>query len=742
MKTHLRLVTTLGILVLIAFAVACTKEVVKEIEVPGETVIVEKEVVKEVPGETMIVEKEVIKEVEVPGETVVVTKEVIKEVPVEKVVIKEIRIESPDDPTVTAVTPSSFVWDGPRPTEFNEAPMLAELVQQGKLPPVEERLPKNPLVQRVAESIGEYGGTWRTLLECYWTGDHPFYLASGDVVVAYDLDDTTMVPNLAESWEASPDFRKWTLHLREGLRWSDGAPFGADDFMFAVKHGAQNTDLFPDKRGGALSGLGMDAGAAAQRYVGDIFKVDDHTIRYEFVEPSPEFLEDLAEINWFAYSNAVWRPGGYLTFMPAHHLKQFHAEFVDKAELDQMVDDAGFDTWQQLFRSKALLTEGPTMTAWMNVDNTPGHTLWERNPYFWKVDPQGNQLPYVDHIQWDCAEDRELYNLKAMAGESDYNWEMDFEKYSLWVQNADRGNYHLLTPPTEVHLLMSFNQDNADGDDEILRLLRDRNYRIAVSLSMDKQEITDTFFFGWGQVQNPSFLPGTPFYDRLERHRNLYTIQDVDLANDMLDTLGLAERDADGWRMRADGGGRLNLRLDKAFPALQSESLIEGILDYMRDVGLNIKFNPVTLAEWGAYSRANKIQMGGPGGTMTGRLPNLPDRSWGPLMSQWVSSGGKEGREPTDPSIIRLYELGLAAAKLPYINRGDMYTEMYEIIAQEQYLIGINYGAPFQNSFTVVKNNFKNTNPSGWVSRIMNGGSTHARPDQFFFEGGKNDAGF
>jgi len=786
MKSRSRLVLSLGLLVIIAFALACTKEVIKEVQVPGETIVVEKEVIVEVPVEKIVtVEKEII--VEVPGETVIVEKqvvverEVIREVPVEKIVtvtkevvkivevpgkaivvevVKEIIKEVPGetvivtvqgkagtaDPTIFGVIPPSFRWDGPTPTKFNEAPMLAALVKAGQLPPVEDRLPPNPLVTRVTESIGEYGGTWRRITTCGDRGEG-IYL-NHDQVISMDLDDDGVVPALAVSWESSADYKSWTFHLREGLRWSDGVPFTADDFIFAVKNGAQNTDLHPNKRDGALSMVGADAGIGNHRGIGDVVKVDDYTIRYVFEDAAPGFLKDFAEATYWGYSRTGWSGGAYGTFMPAHYLKQFHADFADPAELAKMVEDAGFDTWMALFRSKTPLSQGPVMGPYINIDDTPGNAVWERNPYYFKVDPEGNQLPYVDRVAYACAEGKEMINLKAMSGETDFHHNADFNKYPLWVTNQDKGNYNIVIPNPGIALIVSYNQDYDStaegGDDEILRLMQARDFRIAVSLAIDKQEVTDTWLFGWGKPQNMSFHPGSLFYDRVENTRNLYTVQDVDRSHELLDRLGLAERDADGWRQRGDGGGRLDLRLDNtsfASGGQESDEMIEAMAQYIIDMGLNLKVNLIESSVFSAYTRDNKMMIGGPYGFQQGRYPPLPDKHWGVKMQTWMITGGREGREP-EGQMKRMYDLALIASELPYEQRGDMYSEMYDILSEEQYITGINYGAPLQNSFSIAKNNFKNTNPPGWTARYMNGGFAPIRPEQFYFEGGLNDAGF
>jgi len=782
MKGPVRLMLLFAVLAIGALAVACGSETIKEVQVPGETIVVEKEVIKEVEVDRIVtVEKEVI--VEVPGETVVVEKqvvvekEVIREVPVEttvvveKEVVKIVEVQVPgetivvekkvevirevevvameaSDPTVNGVTPPSFVWEGPTPTSFNEAPMLAELVSQGRLPSVEQRLPTNPLVTRVTEAIGEYGGTWRMVSSCGDKGESTFLLH--DQVIAMDLDDDSVGPALAESWSSSADWKNWTINLRPGLKWSDGAPFGADDFVFAVRDVAQNTDINPNKRDGALSGLGGDAGVGAHRGIGDLVKVDDNTVRYEFDSPAPGFLKDYAETTYWGYATTGWRAGGYSTYMPAHFLKQFHAGFADAATLDQLVSDGGFETWQQLFRAKAQLAQGPVMSPWYAVDDSPGTSVWERNPYYWKVDPEGNQLPYVDRISYSCGEDKEVIQIKVLAGESDFHHAADFEKYPLWVKNGVKGNYHTIIPKPGITLIISYNQDyeptSAGGDDEILRLMTAKDFRVAVSLSIDKQSVTDTYLHGWGKPQNMSFHPGALFYDRVENTRNLYTVQDVDRSNALLDGLGLAERDGDGWRIRGDGSGnRLDLRMDNvsfATGGIQSDDLVEGVGQYIRDVGLNLTSNLVAGAEWGAYTRDNKVMMGGPYGFQGGRYPPLPDRHWGAKMQTWAISGGRECCAPTDPKMKRMYDLAALAGPLPYEDRGDYYVEMYNILSEEQYITGVQYGAPLQNSFTIVKNNFKNTDAPGWISRYQNGAYAAVRPEQFFFEGGKNDEGY
>ena len=203
-------------------------------EATPETVIVEKEVIREVPVE-VVVKEEVIKEVEVPGETVVVEKEVIKEVevPGETIVVtKEVPVEVEKE--VVVVQTLEVVKEIPAPDKFGESPKLAALVRQGRLPPVEERLPVDPMVIPVVERIGEYGGEIKrsylgSNLSCN------FGRPIRDGLVRPSMDASAIVMAVAKSIEPSPDQKTWTVTLRTGMKWSDGHPFTADDFTVPAR---------------------------------------------------------------------------------------------------------------------------------------------------------------------------------------------------------------------------------------------------------------------------------------------------------------------------------------------------------------------------------------------------------------------------------------------------------------------------------------------------------------------------
>src|SRR5215510_12418564 len=131
------------------------------------------------------------------------------------------------------------------PKRFTEAPALAELVKAGKLPPVQERIGQDPLVVKPLHEIGKYGGTWRRGFTGPFDTSNGHRVAQNDKLLYFDYTGTRIVPNIARGWEVSPDGKVITLLLRRGMKWSDGHPFTADDFVFWFEDVYQNKDLVP-----------------------------------------------------------------------------------------------------------------------------------------------------------------------------------------------------------------------------------------------------------------------------------------------------------------------------------------------------------------------------------------------------------------------------------------------------------------------------------------------------------------
>ena len=237
-------------------------------------------------------------------------------------------------------------------SKYKEAPMLAEMVKAGKLPPVDKRLPSDPLVVPVVERTGQYGGVWRRAF--LGPADFNNYVrVVYDALARFSPDGAKIEPKIAAGWESSPDFKVWTIKLRNGARWSDGAPFTADDIVFWHKDVLLNKDLTSALPGWLRNADGTPA---------SVEKVDAHTVRFTYKQAATLFLTGLAN-----------HDGGdrtYAAFLPAHYLKRFHPAYAKKEDIDKLVQASGFKTWTELFAAKNAPFENPerpTMAAWMPV---------------------------------------------------------------------------------------------------------------------------------------------------------------------------------------------------------------------------------------------------------------------------------------------------------------------------------------------------------------------------------------
>ncbi len=227
------------------------------------------------------------------------------------------------------------------PKSFKEAPQLAELVKGGKLPPVQERVSQDPLVIKPVHEIGKYGGTWRRGFSGpadFWNG---YRCCGHDKVLFWDYTGNKVAPNVAKGWEISDDGRTFTVFLRKGMKWSDGHPFTADDFMFWYEDIYQNNELLPTKPP-MLSINGKP---------GKMEKVDDSTIRFKFEDPYFAFVDVLAgatDLGGHALRGRELTGG----FAPKHYLQQFHPKYVGKEAVDKLVKAAGQDNWVNFMKFK------------------------------------------------------------------------------------------------------------------------------------------------------------------------------------------------------------------------------------------------------------------------------------------------------------------------------------------------------------------------------------------------------
>ena len=464
-------------------------------------------------------------------------------------------------------------------TRFAQSPYLDD---RG-LPPVEERLPDDPVVIQPYRTIGKYGGTARITLWDTWQ----FFNWEHALTLSANMRD--VLPNLAESWELSEDGRTTTIHLRPGIKWSDGHPLTADDFMFRLKHVWQDPDISP----------------VVYRLVQgcEFVKIDDYTFQYVFPQPNPMFA------NFFAQYGSHF-------IDPMHFFRNYHAAFTDKEELDALVEEEGFVTWMAMYG--ALRDWGnedavkvPTLRAYKVIERTPTKMRLERNPYYHKIDPVGNQLPYIDRIDSIILlENSKMIAFQAATGQ------LDFAAFALKTEDIPLLKLGEVKGVNKVHVWTRLHisdvsiQPNYNYDDpkyrELLWGQGERRFIRALSHAIDRPQMNDVIYFGRGVPSQVTAHPTSRWYEK--RFADAHARYDPDYSRQLLDELGLNDVNGDGLREYADGSP-----LTITFEYLDFETpktvTMELVRDYWREVGIDLRLKSVERRLQSERAQANKMQM-------------------------------------------------------------------------------------------------------------------------------------
>ena len=609
---------------------------------------------------------------------------------------------------------------------YSEAPSLAERVAAGELPPVEERLPDDPLVIEPVDEIGQYGGTLRRAF--LGPADANNYVrVVYDALVRFDSEGAEIVPHILRGWDASEDNRTWTLHLRPGAKWSDGEPFTADAIMFWYESVVQNEDLTP-----AVPTWLQNADGSLASFTA----VDDYTVQVEFDEANTLFLTEL-----------TFRDGADRTlamFLPGHYLAQFHPEHAGEEAVAELVDEAGLNDWTQLFTSRATPPDNPdrpTMAAWVPHESTVSDSVFtiRRNPYYIGVDTAGNQLPYIDDVQFRFFADAEALNFAAVAGEFDFQARhVQMTNYPVLIDNAERSGYEIITWPTfgGNDAAVWINQ-NYTIDEELGELLRNRDFRTALSVGINRDEIRESAFLGLGEPRQPVAAPWHPYYPGDE-----YAFNDIefdpDRANAMLDEIGL-ERGGDGMRMLPSGEPlRVEISVVPAFGEWPDVAQLVAAdwerLGVATDVQVRERSAHFTMRDsnelimeiWNEDTTAFPF---------TGN-PKIDPRSdpatiFAVENRTWLNTGGESGWEP-EGAIARIVEIIDTAKTVGVDAQIELAQELGRIIGTEHFAIGTVGLTPMIQGVVVKNQDLMNVPAlvaNDWPLRTPG----DARPEQFFF---------
>ncbi|RYG88046.1 MAG: ABC transporter substrate-binding protein [Alphaproteobacteria bacterium] len=584
--------------------------------------------------------------------------------------------------------------------EYKEAPAFAQAVAAGTLPPVSDRLPTQPEVIAPLKEIGVYGGVIRYGLRGSSDHNHILRMVGNQGLVRWNPEFTAVVPNLAERWEVNADATEYTFHLRAGMKWSDGTPFTADDVLFNVDDLIKNTEFAPTHPRYMAGGEPLA-----------VEKIDDTTVKFVFKAPYGEFLSELAT-----------PLGQHPVLYAKHYCSQFHPNYNDN--LAPIIAESGAGDWQTLFLQKCGDIEiparwgnpdRPTLDPWViRQPYTGGATLvtLERNPYFWQVDTEGNQLPYIDTLSSDVSQDVESLMLSVIGGNIDFGLRHidSAANRPVIAENRERGNYRMFAadPGGGQHMIMNLNL--AHKDPGFRELFNKKDFRIALSIGMDRQSIIDTVLLGTSEPWQQGDFPGSPFYN--EQLSTQFTEFDPDKANALLDGLELKRGD-DGVRRMADG--RPIKFLFDVIPSLNPDfvDLLEVIEQQWADLGIDMDVN--TLERTFFYERTSNANdhdaavWPGGGVAIVGvpqqLVPLHHDARWGIPWSHWYNTSGAQGEEP--PETIRnrmaLYDQSKSTGDPE--ERRRLLMEIAQIAADEFEVMGI---AKAATTYGIAKNNLAN----------------------------------
>ncbi len=626
------------------------------------------------------------------------------------------------------------------PKRFKEAPQLAELVKAGKLPPVEQRLPEDLMVIQPVREIGRYGGIWRRGFTGPGDDENGNRLNASDRPILVDHTGTVPRPSLAKGWKMSEDGKTFTLYLRRGLRWSDGDPMTADDFVFWFEDIYNNKDINPTPI----------PDMTPEGKPGRIVKVDDFTVDFEFDVPFYLFEELMAGDTLIGGGQAVRQSNkrSHGAYAPSHYLKQFLPKYAGGVEAANAAAKAeGFDNWVARLHFKkdwTLNPEVPVLGPWRTTRpiNNPTWAM-ERNPYYWAVDTEGNQLPYLDGVVMTLAENLELLNLRAIAGEYDVQERhVDIGKLPVILENRAKGNY-------KVHLDLAFNGADAiyqfnqsyTADPEIAKWLKNADFRRALSLAIDRNQLNETFWLGTAVPGSPAPAESLPYFPG-PGWREKWSTFDPKQANEILDRIGLAKKDAQGFRVRTDNGERLRIQMQAVQAFLPWPKISEMVADQWAKVGIqaDVKDTERNLAFTRTRNNEHHIMVWNNGGTELlylfprHAIPVDPTEAFmGPEYAKWYASGGTQGTKPDDPNMLRILDLFRSAAGQKSAQRIETAKEIWKILIDQQYGIGTVGQSAALMGVRLVKNNLGNVPSRNCIAQhCRTPGGAH--PETWFYK--------
>jgi peptide/nickel transport system substrate-binding protein len=608
---------------------------------------------------------------------------------------------------------------GPAFAALQETPSLFAQVANGELPPVASRIPREPALAEL-ETIGRPGGELRMLMAS--PKDTRLMVVYGYARLVAYTPALALVPDMLAALKVE-DGRVFTLRLRQGHKWSDGQPFTSEDFRYWFEDVAKNPLLSPSGLPVAL----LPNGEPPKFEV-----LDEQTVRFSWSRPNPQFLPALAG------------PDPLYIYCPAHFLKKFHKKYADKLTLEARIKQMGVRNWAALHTKMDAMYRNdnpdlPSLEPWILKTRPPADRIvFERNPYYYRVDGAGHQLPYIDRIVFTIASSR-IIAAKTGAGESDLQARyLSFDDYTFLKAGEAANGYKVLLwhtgPGSQVALYPNLNVDDA-----VWRgVVRDVRFRRALSLAINRHEINQVIYFGLADEGQNTVLPESPLYR--PEYRSAWASYDIAQANRLLDQIGLA-RSSDGIRQLPDGRP-LDIVVEDSGESTEKSDVLELIRDSWRQVGIRLFSRPtqLTLFRRRVFSGQTLMSLdkGIEDGLATADMspwefaPTSQQQLEWPKWGQNSETKGAAGEPPDLPGAIRLKELyqsWLAAANGD--EHAQVWHDMLRIWADKVWSIGLVAGVLQP---VVVNNRLRNVPSEGMYNWDPGAHFGVYKPDGFWFD--------
>ncbi len=608
-----------------------------------------------------------------------------------------------------------------------EAPMLKALVDAGSLPPLAERLPKNPMVVTPLREVGKYGGTWKSTIVGGGSLSMLFRYQAYEPLVRYNPEWTGVIPNVAESVTANDTATEFTFKLREGHKWSDGHPYTTEDVMFWYEDVFSNPEIEVTNQDHLI--VGDDKGVFT--------KVDDTTFTVSFKNPNGLFLLLLA-----------WADSDQTTRFPKHYLSQFLPKYNPDA--DKLAAAAGLSGWVQMFQKKSgaaleddffTNSEIPVLHPW-KMKVAPGesteHAIAERNAYYFKVDTAGNQLPYLDSIDYVLVADAQVLLLKVLQGEIDL-----LDQYigtptnkSVLFDGKQKGNYDFYTTTSTQPNEMAICFNMTHPDEVKAELYASKDFRAGISHAIDRQAMIDSVFVGVGSPSQAAIGESDPFYN--ERLAKQFTEFDLAKANEFLDKVA-PNKDGDGFRLDSSGR-RISIVFEQDQNRLEMVDMMQLLMPMLKAVGIDGQLKLIDRSLWEVRIRQNMDydattnRFGGGIGLaaiLDPRyfVPYSDNAFYAPGWQIWYND--KSAANAVEPpaqvqEALKLYDV--MKSTVDETERTDAFKKILEIAADQFYTVGIKVP---NDAYGVVKNDFHNV-PERMPNSFGYPTPAPTNPEQYF----------